>query len=108
MLHKIRKLGISGKIGRWIFKFLTDRRQQVLIRGAKSKLSRLISGVPQGSVLGPLLFLIFIGDISEGVTANILVYVDDAKVKTRVNDGDEVENLQKKLDKIYEWEKKIS
>ena len=66
----------------------------------------LVSGVPQGSVLGPLLFLIFIGDISEGVSASILIYVDDTKVKSRVKTTEDVESLQENLDRIYEWEKK--
>ena len=66
----------------------------------------MISGVPQGSVLGPLLFLIFIGDISEGVNASILVYVDDSKVKANVRTPEDVELLQEDLDKIYSWERR--
>ena len=106
LLHKLRKLGISGNLGRWIMSFLTGRRQEVLVRGHKSRSSILISGVPQGSVLGPLLFLIFIGDISDGVSAVTLVYVDDSKVKDRVTSEADVEKLQTNLDKIYEWENK--
>ena len=77
-------MGITGKIGRWIMNFLLGRGQQVMIKGHKSRRSIQLSGVPQGSVIGPLLFLIFIGDISNGVTANTLVYVDDAKIKQKV------------------------
>ena len=105
LIHKLRKLGITGKLGRWILGFLSGRRQEVLVRGHKSRSSILISGVPQGSVLGPLLFLIFIGDISEGVTASTLVYVDDSKVKDKVNNEEEVEKLQDNLNTIYEWER---
>ena len=75
-----------------------------MVKGRKSKMFLLVSGVPQGSVLGPLLFLIFIGDISEGVTADTLVYVDDSKVKDKVKTNEDVENLQENLDKIYTWE----
>ena len=104
LLHKLRNLGISGKLGRWIMSFLTGRRQEVLVRGHKSRSSILISGVPQGSVLGPLLFLIFIGDISEGVSAVTLVYVDYSKVKDKISNESDVEKLQTNLNKIYEWE----
>ena len=83
LLKKLKNLGISGNIGRWIMNFLTGRQQYVMVKGRKSKFYPLVSGVPQGSVLGPLLFLIFIGDISEGVTADTLIYVDDSKVKTK-------------------------
>ena len=106
LIHKLKALGIGGKIGRWILCFLTGRNQQVLIRGRKSSISILISGVPQGSVLGPLLFLIFIADLSEGVTSSILVYVDDSKSKQKVNKPEDVEIHQENLNKIYQWEQK--
>ena len=105
LLHKLKQLGISGSIGRWIRNFLIERSQQVMVKGRKSEEFPLVSGVPQGSVLGPLLFLIFIGDISEGVTASILVYVDDSKVSNRIKTPEDVETLQDDLDKIFAWEK---
>ena len=104
LIHKLKSLGIGGKIGKWILCFLAERKQQVLIRGRKSNISTLISGVPQGSVLGPLLFLIFIGDLSEGVSSSILVYVDDSKSKQKVNTPEDVEVHQENLNKIYQWE----
>ena len=86
LLHKMKNLGISGSVGSWIMNFLKGRSQEVMVKGRKSEEFPLTSGVPQGSVLGPLLFLIFIGDISEGVSASILVYVDDSKVKTKIKE----------------------
>ena len=71
LLRKAKALGISGKLGRWIHAFLTGRQQVVIVNGRKSQESAVLSGVPQGTVLGPLLFLIYISDISEGVKANI-------------------------------------
>ena len=103
--HKIKSMGISGRVGIWIMNFLTGRDQEVMVRGRKSRIFLLVSGVPQGSVLGPLLFLIFIGDISEGVSAVILIYVDDSKVHQIVNNKDDVQGLQDNLDHIYRWEK---
>ena len=85
--------------------FLKGRSQEVMVKGRKFEEFPLTSGVPQGSVLGPLLFLIFIGDISEGVSASILLYVDDSKVKTKIQETKDVEALQVDLDKIYSWER---
>ena len=106
LLHKAKSLGISGTLVRFLPNFLTGRKQEVLVKGKKSQSSILKSGVPQGSVLGPLLFLIFIGDQSEGVTCSTLVYVDDAKTKYRVNSEDDVEKHQEDLKKIYSRQKK--
>ena len=76
---------------------------QVLVNGVRSKKCSLVSGVLQGSVLGPVLFLIHISDIAEGLKANTLVYVDDTKVRQRVNKEDDIELMQVELDKLYQW-----
>ena len=103
LLRKVKSLGITGKLGRWIHSFLTGRQQVVIVNGRKSKVSDVISGVPQGTVLGPLLFLIYISDISEGVKAKLKVYVDDTKVKRSIKDETEVEELQEDLETMYKW-----
>ena len=66
-MHKLISLGISGKVGRWIYSFLTHRTQQVMVNKSFSKPIEVKSGVPQGSVLSPLIFLILIGDIDKDV-----------------------------------------
>ena len=68
-MEKLKKLGIAGKIGRWIHAFLTNRTQSVILEGKRSDPVSVKSGVPQGSVLGPLLFLVLIGDIDQGVVS---------------------------------------
>ena len=68
LLHKLKSLGISGLIGRWIHSFQLHREQIVIVNGKKSKTSKVVSGVPQGTVLGPLLFLVYISDIGEGIS----------------------------------------
>ena len=82
-MHKIKRLKIKGKLGRWIKNFLTERQQVILVDKVKSKFSKLVSGIPQGSVLGPILFLIYISDIGQDLTASTLVYVDDTKVNQK-------------------------
>ena len=57
LLHKIKRLRIKGKLGKWLQNFLTGRQQVILVNKVKSKYSKLVSGIPQGSVLGPILFL---------------------------------------------------
>ena len=72
VLSKIQNLGITGKILNWIKTFLTDRTQMVIVDGFKSSPSSPSSGVPQGSVLGPLIFLILVSDIDSDVKFSIL------------------------------------
>ena len=63
----------------------------------------IVSGIPQGSVLAPILFLIYISDIGEDLIASTLVYVDDAKVKQSVKSESDVEHLQNELNKLDQW-----
>ena len=103
LLHKVKALGITGKLGRWINSFLKGRKQHILVNGVKSKESDVVSGVPQGTVLGPLLFLIYISDIGENVESTLKVYVDDTKTKKSIKEESDVELLQKDLDQMYSW-----
>ena len=69
-----------------------------------SKKSEVISGSVQGSVLGPVLFLMYIKDLSEGVKANVKIFVDDKKVKDVIREEKDVEKLQEELDKLFDWQ----
>ena len=82
LLVKMENYGITGKILGWCNHFLSDRRQRVVINGEKSAWSwkRVISGVPQGSVIGPTMFVLFINDMPEVVTSCIEMFADDAKI----------------------------
>ena len=73
LLHKIKMLGITGKLGAWLYHFLTGRTQFVRLQGSVSFDSPAISGVPQGTVLGPLLFVIIMCDINSGIASSSMV-----------------------------------
>ena len=106
-LRKIKQLGITGKVGKWIYSFLTGRTQTVIVNGMKSEDSVVRSGVPQGSVLGPLLFLILLGDIDKSVaSAFVSSFADDTRVGHRIKTAEDVQALQEDLNTIYRWSSK--
>lgn len=105
LLNKMRSLGIEGNIVRWAESWLKNRRQRTVLNGCYSDWLEVISGVPQGSVLGPLLFVVIIKDInncSEQISI-LLKFADDTKVANRVSTADEREQLQSCLDKLVDW-----
>ena len=106
LLNKLSKLGIGGKLGHWIFAFLINREHVINVNGTKSSAARVLSGVPQGSVLGPLLFLIMIGDIDKHVKySTVSSFADDTRVTGRISSLDDVKRLQEDLESIYKWAK---
>jgi len=80
LLIKLENHGIKGKVLNWIRSWLSDRKQRVSIRGRSSGWQWVLSGVPQGSVLGQELFLVFINDIDEGLLTNVLKFAGDMKI----------------------------
>jgi len=103
-LSKLKSLGINGKIGRWLQSFLTNRQQAVIVNGVKSSPAPVISGVPQGSVIGPLLFLILIGDIDKEVSHSFLSsFADDTRIGSAISSPEEAKLLQQDLQAVYNW-----
>ena len=98
--------GISGKILRWIKCFLSDRSQKVCIKGVLSDSLPVLSGVPQGSVIGPLLFLIYINDLLDEISSSDKLFADDSKIYRRIINEVDRDNLQKDLGKLQEWSRK--
>lgn len=105
LMHKLKALGITGKVARWIYNFAMRRKQKVVVSGTTSESTELISGVAQGTVLGPILFLIYVADISDNIDSNVKEYVDDTKVKRPITNEHDIEKLQEDLDRIYNWAK---
>ena len=82
LLFKLSDLGFSGETLRWFSSFLTNRQHCVRVNGSSSDTQCLISGIPQGTVLGPLLFLIFINDLPKSMTNNCSIFADDTTAYT--------------------------
>lgn len=101
---KLHNAGISGKLLKWIFSYLGDREQMVRIEGNLSDSYFNTSGVPQGSSLGPLLFIIFINDITHGIRhSKVLIFADDVKLFSSVNSIYDQVQVQIDLEKIALW-----
>ena len=105
LLKKLHRYGIRGKILAWIKDYLRNRRQRVVLNGCKSKWSPVTSGIPQGSVLGPLLFLVFINDLPDVVQTVIELFADDSKVFKQIDTPDDADVLQTDLTNMESWTK---
>ena len=96
-------MGITGKILNWIGNFRNCRQQRVVVEGVYSSWSHVGSGVLQGSVLGPVLFLIYINDLPRCVSRRIRMYADDTKCFSRINCLENVEAFQQNINKFMSW-----
>ena len=105
LLQKMTGLGITGSTLAWVEAFLSHRMQRVHVEGSYSSWTNVISGIPQGSVLGPILFVIFINDMPDTVESMCQLFADDAKLFSNVHIRNEsnITKLQEDLDKLVKW-----
>ena len=104
LLRKLKDSGITGKLGTWINNFISGRKQTVTVNQTQSRCETVTSGVPQGSVLGPILFLIMISDIDTNIIkSTVSSFADDTKVSHVVQLRQDCLDLQTSLDSIYQW-----
>lgn len=103
LLLKLKSLGIVGEIYGWIEDWLKEREQRVVYLGSHSEWIKVKSGVPQGSVLGPLLFLIYINDIDDNISSKILKFADDTKIFHVVDSIYNIEKIQADLVNLFNW-----
>ena len=93
-MAKIERYGIKGNVLLWIKEFLSARRQRVVVNGAHSEWGDITSGIPQGSVLVPILFLIFINDLPKVIKCSIKLFADDAKLYQIIKSNQDSVDLQ--------------
>jgi len=106
LLTKVNSYGIKGSLLAWIESFLKNRTMSVVINGEKSSEGSVTSGVPQGSVLGPLLFAIFINDLPLGIDSLLFMFADDTKLFREIKNQDDNAHLQQDLDELSNWSEK--
>ena len=105
LLYKLHHLGIRGHALNWIQSFLGSRRQRVVLRNGSSDWRSVTSGVPQGSILGPILFLLYVNDIPDNVYSTAKMFADDTKVYNSIKTKADCDNLQKDLNALAAWSK---
>ena len=103
LLHKLQCYGIRGNLHQWIQSFLCQRHMRVLVDGEASTEETVDSGVPQGTVLGPLLFLCHINDLPDVVTSHVRLFADDCLIYRHIRSNIDSEALQKDLKQLEKW-----
>ena len=106
LISKLKNLGITSKTLNWTEDFLKDRYQQVSVNGVKSEKILVKSGIPQGSILGPVLFVVYINDLPESVNSEVMLFADDAKLFQTITKEQESDSLPDDLKSLEEWSSK--
>ena len=103
LLHKLQGYGMNNQIIQWIIDFLIGRKQRVSVKCTFSEWMLLLSGIPQGSVVGPLLFVNYINELPKIVKSTIYLFPDDTKIFRSINNLDDTKILQEDFDKLQKW-----
>ena len=103
LLYKLSRIGIRGRLLTWIENFLIGRSQTVHISDKQSAKVAVESGVPQGSVLGPILFIVYINDCASKLDCDIAMFADDIKLWRVIRTAADEENLQENLNRLQTW-----
>ena len=105
LLAKLKSMGICGSLHQWFSDYLTNRMQRVTLDGCASEWLPVTSGVPQGSILGPLLFLLYINDLPTVLSPNTIcaIFADDTKIGHKITTDDDFKTLQSDIDSLITW-----
>ena len=104
LLHKLREFGCGGTLLQWFSSYLTDRRQRVTVAGVTSDSLPVSSGVPQGSILGPALFLLFVNDLPDAIeSSDVAMFADDTKIYKKIKSLEDATLLQSDINRLHVW-----
>ena len=103
LLFKLKKSGLNDKLLIWVKSWLTDRTQKVVVDGSHSRKEPVVSGVPQGTVLGPLLFLVYINDINSDIKSTLRLFADDSLLYRQVTSREDQCIIQQDIDQLSKW-----
>ena len=106
LLAELEGYGVTGKCLAWINAFLDGRKQRVIINREESSWEDVTSGIPQGFVIGPVIFVIFINDLPDVVKQSVQMFADDTKMWSKISNLQDCVYLQEDIDKLQEWSKK--
>ena len=105
LMKQVQSFGITGDASKWLEAFLSNRKQKVRVNGAESNWAPVLSGIPQGSILGPVLFSLFVNDLPGEVSSFISLFADDTKIFLPLTNDDSAMQLQEDLWKLEQWAK---
>ena len=103
LISKLSSYGISGDLLTWLEAFLSHRRQRIAVNNATSVWAPVTSGIPQGTVLGPILFVIFVNDLPNNLTSETLMFADDTKLLKVIKSDRDSLDFQSDLDRLHHW-----
>jgi hypothetical protein len=103
LLEKMKAYGLSEEICIWVQYFLSDRKQCVQVNGMKPQWHKVTSGIPQGSVLGPLLFAIFINDLPEWLKSDVFLFADNTNIFREIKDDSDASIIQSDFNELFKW-----
>ena len=107
LLKQVKSFGVTENALQWIESFLSNRRQKVRVNNEVSEWSPVISGVPQGSILGPILFTLFVFDIPDAINSLISMFADDTKIYKMLTSASSGEELEESLHQLEEWAERM-
>ena len=102
LLNKLKFYSVRGPLLQWISSWLTKRQQRVIVDSEASNATPVKSGVPQGTVLDPLMFLVYINDINQNITSSVRLFADDCVIYKPITTPQDAEQLQEDLQTLYE------
>jgi len=103
LLHKLHQYGIRGPLHTRLSNFLTQRKMRTIVEGEQSEETSVDSGVPQGTVLGPIMFLCHINDLPDAVTSSVRLFADDCRLYRNIKHQEDHQKLQKDLENLEHW-----